>query len=102
MVSCTIKNAFLSSVISIAGAALVDKITDTVTTTTTNGTETTTTTNATNEAIIDASQTFSNEMQSLVDGLKAEKPTIRISQGTKINIVVNQDLTLPIFKQKDI
>ena len=97
-----IKNAFLSSVISIAGAALVDKITDTVTTTTTNGTETTTTTNATNEAIINASQTFSDEMQSMVDGLKAEKPTIRISQGTKINIVVNQDLTLPIFKQKDI
>lgn len=97
-----IKNAFLSSVISIAGAALVDKITDTVTTTTTSGTETTTTTNATNEAIIDASETFSDEMQSLVDGLKAEKPTIRISQGTKINIVVNQDLTLPIFKQKDI
>lgn len=95
-----VKNAFLSSVVSIASAALVDKITDTVTTTTTNGTATTTTSNATNSAIIDATQTFGDEMQSIVDGLKEEKPTIRISQGTKINIVVNQDLTLPIFKSK--
>lgn len=95
-----IKNAFLSSVVTIGSAALVDKITDTVTTTTTSGTETSTTTSATNQAIIDATQDFGKEMQSIVDGLKEEKPTIRIAQGTKLNIVVNQDLVLPIYKQK--
>lgn len=95
-----IKNAFLSSVVSIATAALVDKITDTVTTTSTSDTSTTTTTNATNTAIIDATQTFGDEIQSIADNLKEETPTIRISQGTKINIVVNQDLVLPIYKQK--
>lgn len=95
-----IRNAFLSSVVSIATAALVDKITDTVTTTSTSGTTTTTTSNATNQAIIDATEDFSDELKSITDNLKEEKPTIRISQGTKINIVVNQDLVLPIFKQK--
>ena len=39
-------------------------------------------------------------MQSIVDDLKEESPTIRIAQGTKLNIVVNQDLVLPIYKQK--
>ena len=95
-----IKNAFLSSVVTIGSAALVDKITDTVTTTTTTGTETATTTSATNQAIIDATQNFGDEMQSIVDALKEESPTIRIAQGTKLNIVVNQDLVLPIYKQK--
>ena len=95
-----IRNAFLSSVVSIASAALVDKITDTVTTTSTSGTTTTTTSNATNQAIIDATKDFGDEMQDIVDNLKEEKPTIRVAQGTKINIVVNQDLALPIFKQK--
>ena len=95
-----IKNAFLSSVVTIASAALVDKITDTVTTTTTSGTETTTTSNATNQALIDATTDFGDEMQTMVDDLKEENPTIRIAQGTKLNIVVNQDLVLPIYKQK--
>ncbi len=93
------RNAFLSSIVTIATAALVDKVTDTVTTNTTNGTETTTTTNATNQAIIDATQNIGDEMQDIVDNLKEESPTIRISQGTKIHVIVNQDLTLPIYKQ---
>ncbi|MDR1498849.1 MAG: TrbI/VirB10 family protein [Rickettsiales bacterium] len=99
------RNAFLSSMITVASAALVDKVTDTVSTTVTNtgvsGTSTTSTTNATNEAIIDATKSFTDEMQSIVDNLKEEKPTIRIAQGTKINVIVNQDLTLPIYKQKN-
>lgn len=95
-----IKNAFLSSIVTIGSAALVDKITDTVTTTTTSGTETSTTTSATNQAIIDATRNFGDDMQDIVDDLKEESPTIRISQGTKLNIVVNQDLVLPIYKNK--
>jgi type IV secretion system protein VirB10 len=98
------KNAFLSSMITIASAAIVDKVTDTVSTTTTStgltGTTTSSTTNATNQSIIDAAKSFTDEMKSMVDNLKTEKPTIRISQGTKINIVVNKDLSLPIFKQQ--
>lgn len=93
------RNAFLSSIVTIATAALVDKVTDTVTTTTVDGTSTSTTTNATNQAIIDATQNIGDEMQDIVDNLKEENPTIRISQGTKIHVIVNQDLTLPIYKQ---
>ena len=35
----------------------------------------------------------------LGDKLKVSNPTLRIAQGTKLNVVVNQDLQLPIFKQ---
>lgn len=93
------KNAFLSSLVTIATAALADKVTDAVSTTTTNGSVTTSTTSATNQAIIEATEDFSDEMKDLVDNLKEESPTIRIAQGTKIHVVVNQDLTLPIYKQ---
>jgi type IV secretory pathway VirB10-like protein len=98
------RNALLSSMVTIASAAVVDKVTDTVSTTTTStgitGTTTSSTTNATNQSIIDAAKSFTDEMKDLVDNLKTEKPTIRIPQGTKVNIIVNKDLTLPIFKQK--
>lgn len=99
----TIKNTFLSSLISVAGAVLLDKVTNTVNTTQTTtgltGTTTVTTSNAASQAIIDATTNITDEMQSIVDNIKQETPTIRIAQGTKINIIVDQDMTLPIYKQ---
>ena len=101
----TMKNTVLSSLISIAGAVLLDKVTNTVNTTQTTtgltGTTTTTTSNASSQAIIDATQNITDEMQDIVDNLKEETPTIRVAQGTKINIIVNQDMNLPIYKQND-
>lgn len=99
----TMKNTFLSSLISVASAVLLDKVTNTVNTTQTStgltGTTTVTTSNAASQAIIDATTNITDEMQSIVDNMKQETPTIRIAQGTKINIVVDQDMTLPIYKQ---
>ena len=101
----TMKNTFLSSLISVASAVLLDKVTNTVNTTQTTtgitGTTTVTSSNAASQAIIDATTNITDEMQSIVDGLKQETPTIRIAQGTKINIIVNQDMTLPIYKQSN-
>jgi type IV secretory pathway VirB10-like protein len=95
----TVKNALLSSIISVASAVLVEKVTNSTGTTTTTGLAGTTTTGkASDYAIIDATKSFTEEMKGIVDGLKSETPTIRVAQGTKINIVVNQDLALPIFK----
>ncbi|MDR2077584.1 MAG: hypothetical protein LBP39_01300, partial [Rickettsiales bacterium] len=90
----TMKNAFLSSMISIANAVLMEKVTGSVgTSTTTNALGGTTTTGkASDQVIINATKTITDEMQTIVDGLKVETPTIRIAQGTRINIVVNQDL----------
>ena len=100
-----VDNTVLSSLISIAGAVLLDKVTNTVNTTQTTtgltGTTTTTTSNASSQAIIDATQNITDEMQDIVDNLKEETPTIRVAQGTKINIIVNQDMNLPIYKQND-
>ncbi|MDR1495248.1 MAG: TrbI/VirB10 family protein [Rickettsiales bacterium] len=98
----TMKNVFLSSMISIASAVLVEKVTNSTGTTTSSSaiTGTTTTGKASDYAIIDATKTITNEMQTLVDNLKTETPTIRIAQGTRINVVVNQDLVLPIFKKQ--
>jgi type IV secretory pathway VirB10-like protein len=97
----TMRNVFLSSMISIANAVLMEKVTGSMGTTTTTNTSgaTTTTGKASDQVIIDAAKSITNEMQSIVDGLKTETPTIRIAQGTKINIVVSQDLSLPIYKQ---
>lgn len=99
----TMKNTFLSSLISVASAVLLDKVTNTVNTTQTTtgltGTTTVTTSNAASQAIIDATTNITDEMQSIVDNMKQETPTIRIAQGTKINIIVDQDMTLPIYKQ---
>ncbi|MDR1425655.1 MAG: hypothetical protein LBI70_01510 [Rickettsiales bacterium] len=99
----TMKNVFLSSMISIASAVLVEKATNsTGTTTSTNATTGTTTSGkASDYAIIDATKAITGEAQSIVDNMKTETPTIRIAQGTKINVVVNQDLVLPIFKQRN-
>ncbi|MDR3079095.1 MAG: TrbI/VirB10 family protein [Rickettsiales bacterium] len=98
----TMKNVFLSSMISIASAVLVEKVTNSAgTTTSTNAlTGTTTTGKASDYAIIDATKAITGEMQTMVDNLKVETPTIRIAQGTRINVVVNQDLVLPIFKKQ--
>ncbi|MDR2778227.1 MAG: hypothetical protein LBB13_01860 [Rickettsiales bacterium] len=98
----TMKNVFLSSMISIANAVLMEKVTGSVgTTTTTNAVGGTTTTGkASDQVIINAAKNITDEMQTIVDGLKIETPTIRIAQGTRINIVVNQDLSLPIYSQK--
>ncbi|MDR2777761.1 MAG: TrbI/VirB10 family protein, partial [Rickettsiales bacterium] len=99
----TMKNVFLSSMISIASAVLVEKITNsTGTTTSTNAaTGTTTAGKASDYAIIDATKAITTEAQSIVDNLKTETPTIRVAQGTRISVVVNQDLSLPIFKQRN-
>jgi type IV secretion system protein VirB10 len=99
----TMKNVFLSSMISIAGAVLVEKVTNsTGTTTSTSLTSGTMTTGkASDYAIIDATKAITKEAQSIVDNLKTETPTIRVAQGTRISVVVNQDLSLPIFKQRN-
>jgi type IV secretory pathway VirB10-like protein len=80
----------------------MEKVTGSVgTTTTTNAVGGTTTTGkASDQVIINATKTITDELQTIVDGLKIETPTIRIAQGTRINIVVNQDLSLPIYRQK--
>jgi type IV secretion system protein VirB10 len=102
----TIRNSLLSSVVTIASSLLVEKVTGSVgiTNSTTTGltgeAATQTSGKVSDYAIVEATQNFADEMKDLIDNLKQENPTIRVAQGTKLNVVVNQDMTLPIYKQK--
>ena len=95
------RNSFLSSMVSVASSLAVEGITNsTGISNTTNGNSSTTTSGkASDYALIEATQDFMDDMEDVIDGMKEEQPTIRIPQGTKIIIMVNQDLTLPIYKK---
>ncbi len=98
----TLRNAFLSSMLTIATAHLVEKVTDSSGLTVVkdkDGAITDVGGSATSFAIRDATQDFMDEAKDIVDNMKEEKPTIRIAQGTKIIIMVNQDLNLPVYKK---
>ena len=95
------RNSFLTSMISVGSALAVEGISNsTGISNTTNGNSSTTTSGkASDYALVNATQDFMDDMKDIIDGIKDEKPTIRIPQGTKIIIMVNQDLTLPIYKK---
>lgn len=95
------RNSFLTSMISVGSALAVEGISNsTGISNTTNGNSSTTTSGkASDYALVNATQDFMDDMEDIIDGIKDEKPTIRIPQGTKIIIMVNQDLTLPIYKK---
>lgn len=93
---------FLSSMLTVATAMAVEGITDSTgiseTTSGTSGDVTKSSGKASDYALIEATQDFMDEAKDIADGMAQEQPTIRIAQGTKIVIMVNQDLTLPIYK----
>ncbi len=95
------RNSFLTSMISVGSALAVEGISNsTGISNTTNGNSSTTTSGkASDYALVNATQDFMDDIEDIIDGIKDEKPTIRIPQGTKIIIMVNQDLTLPIYKK---
>lgn len=100
------QNALLSSLMTIGSSLILEKVTGSVGITNVTGTETDgkssttqTTGKASDFAIVDATKNFTDQMQKIIDSLAVESPTIRVAQGTKINVVVNQDISLPIFKQ---
>lgn len=95
------RNSFLSSMISVGSALAVEGISNStgISNTTDGNSSTTTSGKASDYALIDATQDFMDDMEDIIDKIKDEKPTIRIPQGTKIIIMVNQDLTLPIYKK---
>ena len=96
-------NSFLSSVLSVGTSLVVEKvsgstgITNTISSLT--GETTQTSGKASDYALVQATQDFMDDAQSIVDEISEEKPVIRIPQGEKVMIIVTQDLTLPIFKK---
>ena len=95
------RNSFLSSMISVGSALAVEGISNStgISNTTDGNSSTTTSGKASDYALVQATEDFMADMEDIIDEIKEEKPTIRIPQGTKIIIMVNQDLTLPIYKK---
>lgn len=89
--------AFLVSAINIAVGIATDKVDDTEGATETTNVDGSTTRNASaaNEAAIDAVDLFGSTAENLVQGFLNLKPTITISQGTRVSIFVNRDLLFP-------
>ena len=94
--------AILTSALNIAVAAAVEGATDAEKTETsnTNG-STTTTTSPTTEAALDSVARIGSVTGSVVDRIVNTSPTIRVEQGTPINVFVNRDLVFPAkFQQR--
>lgn len=94
-------NSALVSAIAVAGAKLEQEISDTVLTQTTSvdGGTTQLQGSATDYAIIDAISTLTEDVSDFFDDYYETNPTITIPQGTKLKVIVNEDLVLPPAKR---
>ena len=97
-----IGNSFLSSLMTITTALAVDTISKTSgisTSTGALGEIIQSVATPTDLALVDATESFLEDTQKIIDDIQEQKPTIRIPQGTKMLVIVNQDLNLPIYKK---
>jgi len=97
-----ITNSILTSVLAVGGVAAAQKIltNNSASTTTTNPTQGTTTTtgSAANQAIYDVSKTITDTVSQIIGNTLDINPIIRVPQGTKITIIVNSDISIPLMK----
>lgn len=88
--------ALLSSLVIIGTAYAADEISGEDTTTTTNPDGSTTSTgNATTQAAADSAARIGGTVERTLDKIIDTRPTITVDQGTRINVLVNQDLIFP-------
>ncbi len=94
----TVVQSILTSILSVAGTALLDKVTGQGATSTVNnaatGTSTTTGTSAT-QAATNVNQTVTDTVNKIIKDQLNVQPVITVPQGTKITVIVDADLTLP-------
>lgn len=93
--------SILSSLLSVAGTAVLDQITGNNQTASINnvaqGTSTTTGTAAT-QAATNVNQTITDTINKIINQQLDIKPVITVPQGTRITVIVNADLTLPSLR----
>lgn len=98
--SSVIANSLLTSVLTVGTVAAAQKLIgnnnqNSTTTVNQNQGITTTTTNATNQAIYDVTKTIIDTIGEIITNTMNLDPVIRIPQGTKITIIVNNDIRVP-------
>lgn len=87
--------AFITSVLDIGVAVMVDKLTNQNSTTTTNSNGTTSTGSAAAPAGASAVSNIAGISKDIINTVLDLRPTITIDQGTRINVFVNKDLIFP-------
>ena len=94
----TVVKSILTSLLSVAGTTILDKVTGSNSTSTINnaaqGTSTTTGTAAT-QAAGNVNQTINDTVNKIIIDQLNVTPVITVPQGTRITVIVNADLTLP-------
>lgn len=101
--SSLIANSILTSALAVGGIAAVQQAfgdDNLVNTTTVNPSQgaTTISTDPTSQALYDVSRTVLNTVNQIVTNAINVNPIIRISQGTRITVIVNADIKIPNIK----
>lgn len=101
-VGATISNTLLSSILGIAGVVATDKLTNGQNSTTTtdpqSGTSTVTQ-SAINQAVSNIANNITNSFENATAGYFDTNVRITVPQGTRITILVNQDIKVPTFER---
>jgi len=101
--SSLVANSLLASVLAVAGTAAAQQVMggNTQTSTTINASQGTTTTfgNAGNQALADVTKTIIDIVTGIIKNTIDLNPVIRVPQGTRMTVIVNNDIVVPYMKK---
>ena len=101
--SSLVANSLLASVLAVAGTAAAQQVMggNTQTSTTINASQGTTTTfgNAGNQALADVTKTIIDIVTGIIKNTIDLNPVIRIPQGARMTVIVNNDIVVPYMKK---
>ena len=102
--SSLVANSLLTSVLAVAGTAAAQEIMggNSQTSTTINAAQGTTTTygNAGNQALYDVTKTVIDIVTGIIKNTIDLNPVIRIPQGARMTVIVNDDIVVPFMRKK--
>ena len=101
--SSLVANSLLASVLAVAGTAAAQQVMggNTQTSTTINASQGTTTTfgNAGNQALADVTKTIIDIVTGIIKNTIDLNPVIRIPQGARMTVIVNNDIVVPYMRK---
>ena len=103
--SSLVANSLLASVLAVAGTAAAQQVMggNSQTSTTLNASQGTTTTygNAGNQALYDVTKTIIDIVTGIIKNTIDLNPVIRVPQGTRMTVIVNNDIVVPYMKKSN-
>jgi type IV secretion system protein VirB10 len=101
--SSLVANSLLASVLAVAGTAAAQQVMggNSQTSTTLNASQGTTTTygNAGNQALYDVTKTIIDIVTGIIKNTIDLNPVIRVPQGTRMTVIVNNDIVVPYMRK---